>query len=94
MVSRQKSNTGNCLISRIAESLFVLNEQGVAVQWIIAMHPLLKDEPFQTGSAFIAHEAMHQDTLQGQNEEIAGKSAEINTWKLHLLVLRPINYET
>jgi hypothetical protein len=55
-------------------------------RWIITIHPLLRNEPFLTVSALIAHEAMHQDNIQGQDEEIAGKSAEINTWKQHLLV--------
>jgi hypothetical protein len=35
--------------NRIAESLFVTDEQGVR-QWVIAMNPLLEDEPFQAGS--------------------------------------------
>jgi len=72
-------------INRIAESTFVTDTNG-QVQWVILVNPLMKEEPFQAGSASVAHEGMHQDTLQGQNEEIAAKSVEINTWKQHLLM--------
>ncbi len=55
-------------------------------RWFITVNPVLRNEPFQTVSALMAHEAMHQDNIPGQNEEIVARVAEINTWKQQVLV--------
>lgn len=72
-------------LDALAKADIVKDAQG-GDQWLITADNELKQEPFPAAAAFIAHESMRQDLLQGQDEEIAAKSAEINVWKVHLLI--------
>jgi hypothetical protein len=70
---------------RIAEAEVIQDPKGQD-QWIVRLNSRMRNEPFQVSSAILAHEAVHQDNIQGQDEEVVGKSVEVNTWKNQLLV--------
>lgn len=53
---------------------------------IIKVNANLKAEAFQALGAELAHEVMHQDNVNGQNEEILAESAKTFAWAQMLLV--------
>ena len=73
----------------IAKTAIVSAQKGPL--WLITLNgspdnPRMMGEPLQVLAATLAHEAMHQDNEQSQNEEIAAKWVERIVWAEFLLL--------
>lgn len=52
----------------------------------LKLSPSIKGESFQAIGSIIAHEALHQDNVNGQNEEVLADTARTTAWAENLLI--------